>query len=184
MKSEIPQKRNIISIGERPHNLPFPRLNRIIYDSNRELGILMLKPGCFSVEGSTPIQDNAEKLISSQNLDVISTSCILLGKKEVHQLYPNIFGDNADASTGRLADLRVLLDDYLSDCVFSYLVSGENVQNKLESTKRTMRTAVEHVGNWDVYNHVHVPDTNEMPQNLDLLFNHPICRVCIRHQNE
>lgn len=186
MKSEIPKTRTLKNIGVRPHNLPFSQLQMTTEDQGKkgQLGVLMLKPGCFSVEGRTTIQDNAEELMSNQNLDVISTSCVLLDRNQIHQLYPNIFGESVVASTGRLGDLRVLLEDYLSDCVFSYLVSGENTQQKLDSVKRVMRQQVEHVGNWDVHNHVHVPDSSDMPKNLDLLFNHPVCRVCSRHQNE
>ena len=186
MNIEIPKERQIKNIGPRPHNLPYCQLCEITSSSEgkSQLGVLMLKPGCFSVYGRTSIQDYAEELISSWNLDVVSTSCVPLSREQIHRIYPSIFGANTAAATDRLVDLRVLLESYLSDCVFTYLVSGEDTQRKLVTIKGIVRQGVERVGNWDVHNRVHVPDKEELSQDVDILFNHPNCVVCSRHQNE
>lgn len=172
---EILRERQIKDIGTRPHNLPHAEIVEIISnnESEEQYGVLMLKPGCFSVDSTgTPIQDKTEELLSLNNLDVIATSCVRLNKEQVHQLYPHIFGPEVEAITDRLEELRVLLENYLSDRVFTYLVRGKDALDKLETIKRVLRQDVDHVGNWDVNNLVHVPDRENLAQNINILFNH------------
>ena len=124
MTAEVPRERLIKNIGMRPHNLSDSQLQVLLFDvSKDQLGILMLKPGCFSVAGRTLIQEKTEDLISSYNLDVIATSCTVLTREQVHQLYPNIYGPDVVAQNARLGELRILMEDYLANCVFTYSVS-------------------------------------------------------------
>lgn len=182
---EVPKERQIKDIGARPHNLPGSRLAEKMQAKERaeQLGVLMLKPGCFSTNTeSNPVQEQTEKLLSSHNLDVLATSCVALTRDQIHQLYPNIFGQNIKPKTFRLSELRLLLEEYLSDCVFAYLVHGNNVQQRLELIKETLRQDVEKVGNWDVENRVHVPEEENLDQVISLLFYHESCSVCIKNE--
>lgn len=186
MTVEIPKERLIKNIGIRPHNLPYSQLIEIMQsnEENGQYGVLMLKPGCFLVDGqSTSIQDKTEDLISSSSLNVVATSCVALTREQVHKLYPNIFGSDVTAITDRLDDLRILLEDYLSDCVFAYLVHGEDALNKLKTVRIILRKNVDHVGNWDVENLVHVPNQRNLAQDIDILFNNA-CSACLIHENE
>ena len=65
----------------------------------------------------------------------------------------------SQAITDRLDDLRILLEDYLLDCVFAYLVHGKDAPNKLKTIKKLFSEQnVNRVGNWDVENLVHTPN--------------------------
>lgn len=175
MMAEILRERQIKDIGTRPHNLPYSKIVEIIQNNEGggQYGVLMLKPGCFSVDNMvTPTQDKTEELFSSNNLNVIATSCVTLTIEQVHSLYPNIFGSDVEATTDRLGGLRVLLEDYLSDCVFTYLVYGEGALDKLGTIKKVLRQDVDHVGNWDVNNLVHVSNRKNLAQDISILFNH------------
>lgn len=186
MMVEIPKERYIKNIGIRPHNLPYSQLIERIQsnEGNGQHGVLMLKPGCFLVDGrSTSIQNQTEELISSSGLDVVATSCVALTREQIHKLYPNVFGSDVTAITDRLDDLRILLEDYLSDCVFAYLVHGEDAPNKLKTIKVILRQNADHVGNWDIENLVHVPDQGNLTQDMDILFNNG-CSACLMHKNE
>lgn len=172
---ETLRERQIKSIGTRPHNLSCTEIVEILQNNegNKQYGVLMLKPGCFSVDRtSTPTQDKTEELFLINNLNVIATSCVKLTKKQVHQLYPNIFGADVEAITDRLDELRVLMEDYLSDHVFTYLVCGDGALDKLDSIKKVLRKDVGHVGNWDVSNLAHVPIRENVDQDINILFNH------------
>lgn len=185
MSTEIPKKSQIKDNGVRPHNLPYSRLEERMQGKERagEHGVLMLKPGCFSINTeSNPVQKQTEELISSYNLDVVATSCSALTKEQTHQLYPNIFGQSFKPKTPRLAKLRPLLEEYLSDCVFAYLVYGENALQRLGLIKETLRQDLEKVGNWDVENRVHVPDEGNLDQAISLLFDHESCSVCTKYE--
>ena len=171
---ETLKERQIKDINKRPHNLPYTEIVEMIRNTegNEQCGVLMLKPGCFSVDGAcTPTQDKTEQLFSSKNLNVIATSCVTLTREQVHLLYPNIFSPEVKAITGRLDELRVLLEDYLSDQVFTYLVRGGGVLDKLDSIKKVLRQDVDHVGDWDVNNLVHVPRRENLAQDISILFN-------------
>lgn len=181
MTVEVPKERQIKDNGTSPHNLPYSRLLERMQGKEEieQHGVLMLKPGCFSVDNeNTPVQDQTENLFSSHDLDIIATSCITLSRNQIHQLYPNIFELSVKPRTSRLAELRPLLEDYLSDCVFAYLVRGEKAQEKLQSIKEILRQDVEHVGNWDVENRVHVPGEENLNKTISLLFNHENCSIC------
>jgi len=186
MTAEVPKERLIKNIGIRPHNLSDSQLQDLLPSSDIEdrLGILMLKPGCFSVASRTSIQDKAEYLLSSFDLDVIATSCTVLTREQVHRLYPNIYGPDVVAQNARLEELRVLMEDYLANCVFTYLVYGNNSLSELKTIKKLLRQDVTKVGNWDVYNRVHVPDQGDLDQNRDILFNHINCAKCLRQDND
>ncbi len=186
MTAEVPKERLIKNIGIRPHNLSGSQLQDLLPDSDSEdrLGILMLKPGCFSVAGRTSIQDKTEDLLSSFNLDVIATSCTVLTREQVHRLYPNIYDPDVVAQSARLGELRILMEDYLSNCVFTYMVYGDNSLNELKKIKRLLRQDVIKVGNWDVHNRVHVPEQSDLDQNTDILFNHINCAKCLRQDND
>lgn len=171
---ETLRERQIKSIGTRLHNLPYTEIVEILQsnEGNEQYCVLMLKPGCFSIDSTgTPTQDKTEELFSTNNLNVIATSCVKLTKEQVHQLYPNIFGADVEAITDRLDKLRVLLEDYLSDHVFTYLIRGDSALDKLDSIKKVLRKDVEHVGNWDVNNLVHVPIRENIDQDINILFN-------------
>lgn len=186
MTIEISKERYIKNIGIRPHNLPYSQLTEIMQrnEGNGQHGVLMLKPGCFLVDGrSTSIQDQTEELISSSGLDVVATSCVALTREQVRKLYPNIFGSDVTAITDRLDDLRILLEDYLLDCVFAYLVHGKDAPNKLKTIKVILRQNVNRVGNWDVENLVHTPNQENLAQDIDILFNNG-CSACLMRKNE
>lgn len=187
MGIEIPKERQIKNLGTRLHNMPYSQLVEKTQSNEGagQYGVIMLKPGCFSVDNQiTPIQDQTEELFVDNKLNVVATSCINLTKEQVHELYLNIFGSDITAITGRLDELRVLLEDYLSDCVFTYLVYGEDSQNKLETIKIILRERVAHVGNWDINNWIHVPTRDSVIQDIEILFNHPNCSVCLKLKNE
>ncbi len=187
MSIEIPKERQIKNLGTRPHNIPYSQLVEKMQNNEGvgQYGVIMLKPGCFSVDNKiTSIQDQTEGLFADNNLNVVATSCINLTKEQIHELYPGIFGSNVAAITDRLDELRVLLDDYLSDCVFTYLVYGENFQGKLETIKKILRKRIARVGNWDVNNWIHVPTQKNITQDIEILFNHPNCSICPKLKNE
>jgi hypothetical protein len=172
MKEAI-SERQLKGIDIRPHNLPYAEIVDMIQgtEGNKQCGVLMLKPGCFSTGGAgKPIQGKTEELFSLNNLDVIATSCVKLTREQVHQLYPNIFSSDVESITGRLDELRILLEDYLSDYVFTYLVQGDSALDKLASIKKVLRENLEHVGNWDVNNLVHVPNEKYLAQDIEILF--------------
>lgn len=186
MSVEIPRERQIKNIGTRPHNLPYSQIVEMTLDNidDGRLSVLMLKPGCFSINGHSLIQEQTEELISSHKLDVVATSCTVLSREQIHRIYPNIFGSNVVTLTDRLDELRILMEDYLSSCVFTYLVYGNNSLNELIAIKKILRQNIVHEGNWDVHNRVHVPNQEDLIQNRDILFNHNNCSVCSINKND
>lgn len=186
MSVEIPRERQIKNIGMRPHNLPYSQIVEIMQGNTDDgkLGVLMLKPGCFSISGHSSTQEQTEELISSHKLDVVATSCTVLTREQIHGIYPNIFGPTVVALTDRLDELRILMEDYLSNCVFTYLVYGDNSLNGLIAIKRILRQNTIRAGNWDVHNLVHVPNQEDLIQNRDVLFNHVNCSVCSINEND
>ncbi len=186
MTAEVPKERLIKNIGIRPHNLSDSQLKVLLpgESDKGQLGILMLKPGCFSAVGRTSIQDKTEEYLSSFNLDVIATSCTVLTRDQVHRLYPHIFSTDVVAQSDRFGELRILMEEYLTNCVFTYLIYGENSIDELKKIKRLLRQDVVKVGNWDVYNRVHVPELNDLNQNKNILFDHINCAKCSKQEND
>lgn len=183
MTAESIRLRNIKNLGPRPHNLPYSQVIEAIKNNENggQYGVLMLKPECFLIgDQNTSIQDQVEDLLSANNLNVVVTACRPISKEQVHLLYPNIFGSDVAATSDRLGELRVLLEEYLSNCVFTYLVQGENTQRKLEDIKRVIRQGVARVGNWDVTNRIHVPDQEELTRDINILFSHNGCGTCLK----
>lgn len=183
MSREILRERFIEDIGVRPHNLSHSQIvGKIKNTKNEQFGVLMLKPDCFSIEKpSTPPQKKVEKLINSSYLDVLTTTCTILNEEQLHLLYPDIFDSNVIANSDKLEELRQSLEEYMTEkCIISYLVSGKDVSVKLEVIKHYIRKDLGYIkGSINVHNYIHVPEQEELIQDINILFKDNNCSDCL-----
>ena len=186
MSLEISKSRLIKNVGLKPHNLPPSEIHKKIDEvrAGEELGILVLKPGSFSIDHQySPLQDRVEGLLSASGLNVIATSCVNLAKAHVHQLYPDIFNPIAVADSIKIERLRTDLETYMADCVFSYLLRGNDTMNKIGIIKRSLRKSMGYAnGSINVRNAIHVPDSENLYTDIDILFACNNCQVCPKNK--
>ncbi len=174
MIKETSETRFVQNVGSKPYNIPLAEIARRIEEVNPryEIGVLVLKPGCFSKDHNDSRQQNLiEALFSACELEVVVASCVALDKLMVHQLYPDIYDPNVIAKSENFDKLQESLENYMSDYVFSYLVYGENALSKLGIIKETIRKSIRYKkGKICVENVVHVPDKDSIYSDINILF--------------
>lgn len=139
---------------------------------NKELGILLLKPGFFPVDSfGRPLQRHVENLIEISQLKVVATACSILNKDNVRNLYDDLFGPAFTSVSPALSRVRANLEQYMTGgCVFWYLVSGSRAVDKTKVLKSAIRQSYGFIkGSEEVRNAIHSSDADAIDTGLRIM---------------
>jgi hypothetical protein len=135
------------------------------------LGALFIKPGFFPLDQhGNPFQDNLESLIRSLDIDIIATNELTLTPREVKTTYYSMFETKEPSET--LQRVRTNLLQYLvGSPIFCYLLAGDDIVNKLDIIKKTIRKQYGFVkGGTDVKSLIHTPEPHDIMHDINTFF--------------